>query len=186
MQFHARSRTTPRRPLYAGSKMETVGYLPRSHSTLCAQPKPENTTAFTPCPGKVLSPTQYKPLTAVLLNGIPSMPRGRLEGIGPYEPSALFRNFLCVLGEPTSLNKVASCKPGKNASNLLTSALATSSFFCSYCWVVRPFQLSAQSGVKMCTPCVPLGQTEGSSREGTDTNRVPWGSCIFCQSSTMM
>lgn len=28
---------------------------------------------------------------AVLLKGMPSMPRGRREGIGPYEPSSLFR-----------------------------------------------------------------------------------------------
>ena len=40
-------------------------------------------------------------LMDVLLNGIPSMPSGRRAGIGPYEPSSLFKNFLCVLGLPT-------------------------------------------------------------------------------------
>ena len=37
----------------------------------------------------------------VLLKGMPNIPRGRLEGMGPYEPSCLFKNFLWVLGVPT-------------------------------------------------------------------------------------
>ena len=39
--------------------------------------------------------------TAVRLNGIPSMPIGRREGIGPYEPSHRFRKRRCVRGVPT-------------------------------------------------------------------------------------
>ena len=36
-------------------------YTDCGERTLWAQPKPEKTTALTPCPGKVLSPTQYRP-----------------------------------------------------------------------------------------------------------------------------
>ncbi len=32
--------------------------------------------------------------------GIPSMPSGRRDGIGPYDPSLLFRKRRCVLGVP--------------------------------------------------------------------------------------
>ena len=42
--------------------------------------------------------------TAVRLKGMPSMPSGRREGMGPYEPSRRFRKRLCVRGVPT-------CKP---------------------------------------------------------------------------
>ena len=185
-ETQARSRTAPNKLLYAGSRTGMVGCLPRSHNTLCAHPKPEKTTAFTPCPGKVESPTQYSPFTAVRLKGIPSIPKGRLAGMGPYDPSALFRNFLCVRGEPTSLKIVAACSPGKNVSRRCTRPFATCSFFCSYSSELMPFQLSAQSGVKMWTPWVPSGHTDGSNKDGTDTNKQPRGSCILSQSSTMM
>ena len=59
--------------------------------------------AFTPWPGKVESPTQYRPWTAVRLKGMPSMPSGRREGMGPYEPSDRLRKRRCVRGVPTSL-----------------------------------------------------------------------------------
>jgi hypothetical protein len=49
---------------------------------LWAQPKPLNTTALTPCPGNVLSPTQYSPGMLVVLNGMLSMPSGRLQAGG--------------------------------------------------------------------------------------------------------
>lgn len=59
--LYARSLTAVRSALKAESTTGSVGCLPRSHSTRWAHPKPENTTAFTPCPGNVLSPTQYRP-----------------------------------------------------------------------------------------------------------------------------
>lgn len=43
------------------------------------------------CPGKVESPTQYSPGTAVVLKGMDSMPSGRREGMGPYVPSSRLR-----------------------------------------------------------------------------------------------
>jgi len=58
---HARSRTAPSSALYPASSPGSAGARPRSVSTRCAQPKPEKTTAFTPWPGNVLSPTQYRP-----------------------------------------------------------------------------------------------------------------------------
>ena len=58
---HTRSRTAPSSALNPASSPGSDGALPKSHSTRCAQPKPEKTTALTPCPGKVLSPTQYSP-----------------------------------------------------------------------------------------------------------------------------
>ena len=60
-----------------------VGSNPRSHSARCAHPKPLKTTALTPCPGKVESPTQYRPGMSVELNGIETMPSGGREGMGP-------------------------------------------------------------------------------------------------------
>ena len=36
--------------------------------------------------------------------GMPSIPSGRREGMGPYEPSARFRKRRCVRGVPTSLH----------------------------------------------------------------------------------
>jgi len=35
------------------------------------------------------------------LKGMPSMPSGRRAGMGPYEPSRLFRKRRCVRGVPT-------------------------------------------------------------------------------------
>lgn len=61
--------------------------------------------AFTPCPGKVESPTQYSPWTAVRLKGMDSMPSGRRAGMGPYEPSVRFRKRRWVRGVPTSLRE---------------------------------------------------------------------------------
>ena len=60
----AASRAADSSLLYAPSMIGSVGLMPRSQSTRCAQPKPENTTALTPCPGNVLSPTQYRPCTS--------------------------------------------------------------------------------------------------------------------------
>ena len=57
----AASRAADSSLLYAPSMTGSVGIMPRSHSTRWAHPKPENTTALTPCPGNVLSPTQYRP-----------------------------------------------------------------------------------------------------------------------------
>ena len=44
----------------------------------------------------------------------------------------LLRNLRWVRGVPTSLNTVASVRPGRKASTLFTRAAATSSFFRSY------------------------------------------------------
>ena len=41
-----------------------------------------------------------------MLKGMPSMPSGRREGIGPYEPSRRFRKRLCVRGVPTCRTKI--------------------------------------------------------------------------------
>ena len=65
------------------SRTSFLGSSPRSARALCAQAKPENATALTPWPGKVLSPTQYRESTSVRLKGIPRRPRGLLEGMGP-------------------------------------------------------------------------------------------------------
>jgi hypothetical protein len=56
---------------------------PKDDATKCPQAKPENATAFKPCPGKVLSPTQYKSGIEVRLKGIPNSPKGLPVGIGP-------------------------------------------------------------------------------------------------------
>ena len=55
---------------------------------------------------------------AVLLKGMPSIPSGRLEGMGPYEPSRRFKNRLCVRGVPTckSPESTMSLKPARGAS----------------------------------------------------------------------
>lgn len=63
-QYHAASRADDNSLLYAPSMMGKVGCRPRSHKARCAHPKPLKTTAFTPWPGKVESPTQYNPFTA--------------------------------------------------------------------------------------------------------------------------
>lgn len=61
----------------------SVSQIPKSLATRWAQAKPEKATALRPWPGKVLSPTQYRPGTEVRLNGIPSKPQGLPVGIGP-------------------------------------------------------------------------------------------------------
>ena len=50
---------------------------------LWAQAYPLNATALRPCPGKQESPTQYKFLILVVLNGMGSRPNNFLFGIGP-------------------------------------------------------------------------------------------------------
>jgi hypothetical protein len=69
---------------------------------------------------------------AVRLKGMPSMPSGRREGMGPYEPSSRLRKRRWVRGVPTSRNTVAAARPGRCASTRATSASATASFFLSY------------------------------------------------------
>lgn len=51
----------------------------------------------------MLSPTQYSPAMDVVFIGIPNIPSGLREGMGPYDPSCRLRNFICVLGVPVSL-----------------------------------------------------------------------------------
>mmetsp|Transcript_28796 Transcript_28796/g.73402 ORF Transcript_28796/g.73402 Transcript_28796/m.73402 type:complete len:206 (+) Transcript_28796:903-1520(+) len=172
--------------LYARSTTGQVGSMPRSHATRCAQPKPLNTTAFTPCPGNVESPTQYRPSTAVRLKGMESMPRGRRAGMGPYVPSWRFRKRRCVRGVPTSLKHTPAARPGNTASMRSMSCCATSSFLASYSSTPMPCHASIQSGVNACTMCLPGGASELSSSEGSDTNSVPWASSILVQSSRMM
>ena len=50
--------------------------------------------------------------TEVLLNGIPSIPRGRLDGMGPYEPSSL--HPICTCWHACWLVRSASTRPSGN------------------------------------------------------------------------
>jgi hypothetical protein len=52
----------------------------------------------------------------------------------------LLRKRRCVRGVPTSLNTVASVRPGRNASTLFMRASAIFSFFLSYSSVLSPCQ----------------------------------------------
>ena len=73
-----------------------------------------------------------------------------LEGL---QRSHLLRNLRWVRGVPTSLNTVASVRPGKNASTLFTRAVATSSFFRSYSGALRVCRTAVSQSVhRWCEP----------------------------------
>ena len=80
---HVRDLPQASKRLYARSSKGQPGCAPWSTATRHAAAMALNAAAFTPCPGKVESPAQYKPGTLVVLNGMLSMPEGLRAGMGP-------------------------------------------------------------------------------------------------------